>query len=318
MTDKVKAFTPEQIDFKRRDVVDGMARHGVDRWLETIDERDRELVAERARTEEARADWHNACDVGRRIETRLTASEAENARLRAALQRLTEARDVYLADGDSRIAPLEARVAASDAENERLRAALDTAADAAQHRFPKAAEFAHSVRQMKFGACPTCHSHDGKVHVGPCAGMYSRRGNPPEDMVPCPCPGTPWTQAEVDATKERSKALDEIFASPCTCAAIQAADHRRHFRECPEREKYPEATKTAEPAADFNEAVRLAMPSADARLLDAAGAGKATMTSRNPYGPGLVLWMALVVACLPVFAVVAAWQDFGPWRRRTR
>lgn len=40
------------------------------------------------------------------------------------------------------------------------------------------------------------------------------------------------------------------------------------------------------------------------------------MTARNPYGPGLVLWLALVVACLPAFAVVAAWQDFGPGRRR--
>lgn len=39
---------------------------------------------------------------------------------------------------------------------------------------------------------------------------------------------------------ERESARYKSFGSPkCTCAAIQAADTKRHFRECPMRVLYP-------------------------------------------------------------------------------
>lgn len=52
-----------------------------------------------------------------------------------------------------------------------------------------------------------------------------------------------WAGRADEARAERDAALKALHSElddRCTCAAIQAADATRHFRECPMREVYPE------------------------------------------------------------------------------
>ena len=54
--------------------------------------------------------------------------------------------------------------------------------------------------------------------------------------------GTDYRRHSREACLTRTERNAERIKSapPCTCAAIQAADPTRHFRECPLRAQYPE------------------------------------------------------------------------------